>query len=390
MDFLSKAKEVEQDVIRWRRDLHQIPEIGMDLPKTTDYICSVLDELGVDYERGVGAYCAIVATIENGRSDKCLALRADTDALMVNEETGLDFASKNGKMHACGHDAHAAILLGAIKTIKSIKDKLDGKVKFIFQPGEEISAGAQPIIGAGVMEDVDFILGIHVGAVSSGESGVISTKKGPLMACLDNFTIKVKGQGAHGAYPHTGIDPIYISSSIIMNLQEIISRELNPVDPAVISIGKMVAGTVYNVIPEEVTITGTARSVNHDTRQYVAKRIEEVACGIAQSLRGSAEVTYNFEAPPLINDEEVTEKAFESAIRALGEDKVKWQDSPVMGGEDFAYYLLEKPGAYMFLNTPMEIDGVAYANHNPKFAIDESQFKKGVAFFSQAVFDYLG
>lgn len=390
MDFLKMAQEIKDDLIKWRRGLHQIPEIGLELPQTTDYICKVLDEMEVDYQRAYGTECGIVASLGKGSSGKCLALRADTDALLVKEETGLDFASTNGKMHACGHDAHAAILLAAIKVIKEIEDKLDGRVKFIFQPGEEISAGAQPMIEAGVMGDVDFILGIHVGTVSSGPSGIISTKEGPLMACLDNFELRVRGLGAHGAYPHTGVDPIYIASSIIVNLQEVISREINPLEPAVISIGMIEGGTVYNVIPEEVIIKGTARSVNHETREYVAKRIGEISKGIAQSLRGSVDYDYSFGAPPLINDSEISQRAYASAVRALGEESVQWQDNPVMGGEDFAYYLLEKPGAYMFLNTPMPIDGVVYANHNPKFAIDENQLKKGVAFFAQAVYDYLG
>lgn len=385
-------KNVVNDVIKWRRDLHQIPEVGQDLPKTSEYVCSQLDSMGIEYEKNVGLSSAIVATLEGTKSGggKNIALRADMDGLPIAEETNLPFASKNGAMHACGHDAHTAILLGTIKILNQMKDQFSGKVKFLFQPAEEISAGAQPMIEAGCLNGVDAIIGLHVGNISnSGTVGTAIFSKGSMMACLDRWTLTVNGLGAHGAYPHESHDTIVMTGHIISAIQEIISRELNPVDPGVITIGIVKGGSAYNIIPGSVYMEGTARAVKQNTREYISERLGSVAKNIANAFRGDVEYEYIFGAPPLVNDEEFTEKVMESAMKAIGEDNVVLMESPVMGGEDFAYYLEKVPGTFIFLSNPLPIDGVCYPHHNSKFAIDEQYFDRAIAIFVQSAIDFL-
>ncbi|MGD9566997.1 MAG: M20 family metallopeptidase [Sedimentibacter sp.] len=390
MEIKELINEVSDEVIKWRRDLHQIPEVGQYLPSTSKYVCEQLDKMGIEYVLGVGLESAIVATIKGKGKGKCIALRADMDGLPVKEETGLEFASQNDNMHACGHDAHTSILLGVIKVLSNLKDKFNGTVKFLFQPAEEISAGAQPMIEHGALEGVDAIIGLHVGHISDDiTSGSVMLNTSSMMACLDRFTMKVKGLGSHGAYPHSSIDPVVISAQIITALQEIISRELNPVEPGVITIGIIQGGTTYNVIPGEVYLEGTARAVNQKTREYIARRIGEIGANIAFGYRGTVDYKYFHGAPPLVNDEKFTLKVYESAKKAVGEDKVHLTNKPVMGGEDFAYYLEKVPGTFIFLANPLDVDGVMYPHHNSKFAINEEYFESGVAIFVQATLDFL-
>jgi amidohydrolase len=385
-------KNVLEEVIKWRRDLHQIPEVGQYLPQTSEYVCKQLETMGISYKKGVGIECAIVATIEGTKEGKgkTIALRADMDANPVKEETNLPFASKNGSMHSCGHDAHTAILLGVVKILNQMKEQFSGKIVFLFQPAEEISAGAKPMIDGGCLEGVESIIGMHVGNIASDTpSGTAVFSKGSMMACLDKWTMTVHGVGAHGAFPHASHDPVIMATHIIASIQEIVSRELNPVDPGVVTVGIINGGTSYNVIPGSVYLEGTARAVNQNTREFIAKRIGEIAESVAKAFRGSIEYNYIFGAPPLVNDEEFTLKVMESVKKAIGEDNVQLMDKPVMGGEDFSYYLEKVPGTFIFLSNPLEIDGVCYPHHNSKFAIDEQYFDRGITIFVQATLDLL-
>lgn len=388
--FKEQVREIEQEVIGWRRDLHQIPELGNELPQTSAYICGVLTELGIPFERGIGIEFGILGEIDSGKPGKTVALRADMDALKVIEETSLDFASTNGCMHACGHDGHSSILLGVAKILNENKDAFTGRVRLLFQPGEEIAAGAKPMVEAGVLEGVDYILGLHIGNISEElKPGMVMLSTGPMMACLDNFQMKVKGVGAHGAYPHQGIDPVVVTSHIIIGLQEIISRELNPVEPGVITIGQFTSGSAYNIIPDYAELQGTARAMTNETRQYLARRIGEVAEGIARGFRCEVEYNYNFAAPPVINDEEVAHKVVASARKIMDHEMVQYLKNPTMIGEDFSYYLERVPGAFIFLGNPLPIDGVIYPHHNSKFALDEGEFKTGIELLTQATVDLL-
>lgn len=391
MDVLQLAKEVSQEVIKWRRDLHQIPEVGLQLPQTAKYVADRLEEMGIEYRENVGGISGIVGLIRGGQEGKTIALRADMDALPVKEETGLDFASTNGNMHACGHDAHTAILLGAAKILSEHKDKLKGNVKLIFQPAEEGPGGAEPMLKDGAFETpkVDAVLGAHVGNIAPGiEKGEIYLNTGNMMACLDDFRITFKGIGSHGAYPHQGVDPVTMTSYAITSIQEILSRELEPTQPGVITVGTIHGGTAYNVIPGQVHVEGTARAVDQETREFIARRIGEIARNIANGFRGEVEYDYHFGYPPLENDKEFTEKFRASAEKVLPKEKVKMMEKPVMGGEDFAYYLGEVPGTFIFMSTPKEVDGKYYPHHNSKFDVDEDCLKTGVALFVQGAYDF--
>lgn len=392
MDVKKISQEVLDEVISWRRELHRIPEVGQFLPNTSAYVCKKLDEMEIAYRKGVGLESAIVATIEGTKkgAGKTIALRADMDALPVKEETGLPFASENENMHACGHDAHTAILLGTIKVLNSIKNEFSGKIVFLFQPAEEISAGAKPMVDAGCLDGVDAVVGIHVGNISAEAApGTALFSKGSMMACLDKWSMTVNGLGSHGAYPHNSRDPVVMAGHIIASVQEIISRELDPVDPGVITIGILKGGTGYNVIPGSVYLEGTARAVKQKTREYIAKRIGEVADSMAKAFRGSVDYDYYFGAPPVVNDEAFTLEAVESAKKAIGEENVKFIENPVMGGEDFSYYLEKVPGTFIFLSNPLEIEGTIYPHHNCRFAIDEQYFDRGIAIFVQTTLDFL-
>lgn len=391
MDILNVVKQVEEDMIKWRRDLHMIPELGLELPKTSAYVQKVLDGLGIEYKTLINGN-AIVGLIHGGQEGPVIALRADMDGLPIKEETGLEFASVNGSMHACGHDGHTAMLLGAAKVLHENKETLKGKVKLLFQPGEEYPGGALPMIEEGAMESphVDAVIGLHNGHLFPGlPKGVVGIKYGPMMASMDRILIKIKGKGAHGAYPHDSVDPISISFQLGTALQTLVSRETKPVDPVVISICRIKGGFNQNIIPDAVEMEGTVRTLNPKTRNRIAMRIEELSKGIAQSMRGDAEVTYDFKYPPLINNEEFTQFFKNSALKIVKEDKIIEIKEAVMGGEDMAYFLEKAPGTFFFLNNPKEIDGEIHSHHNSKFDIDESYFKLGAALFVQTVFDYL-
>lgn len=391
INIIEEVKKVEDDIIKWRRDLHQIPEVGLELPETVKYVKNRLDEMGIEYKEMVNG-SALVAIIKGGKEGKTIALRTDMDALPIKEETGLPFASTNGNMHACGHDAHTATLLGVAKVLNKHKDSLKGNVKLLFQPAEEGPGGAKPMIEEGALENpkVEAILGLHVGNLSEElEPGSIGYSCSNLMACLDRFKIKIIGKGAHGAYPELSVDPIVIASQVVSSIQQIVSREISPSIPTVVTIGKIHGGTAYNIIPEAVELEGTVRAIEQNVREYISKRIGEIANGVTSGLRAKCEYEYTFGYPPLVNHEEFTRKFVESAKKILNENQIIEIKKPLMGGEDMAYFLQEVPGTFFFLCNPMEIDGVMYPHHNPKFAIDESYLKTGAAILLQAALDWL-
>lgn len=391
MDVIKLAKENEDLCIEMRRELHKIPELELELPKTVKYVKSKLDEFGIEYTEMINGN-ALVANVYGDSEGKCLAIRADMDALPVTEETGLPFASTHeGCMHACGHDSHTAIALTAAKILNENKDKLKGVVKFIFQPGEEIPGGAKPMIEEGCLENpkVDHIIGMHGGWLSDIPHGKIGFKDNELMASMDRFSIKVKGRGGHGANPQKTVDPIIISAEILMGIQKIISREIAPVDSGLISVCKIDGGFTQNIIPNEVNMLGTARALDEGVRDTIEKRIEEISKGIAQTYGGSAEVLYERFYPVLKNDPEFNAYVKENT-RELFPDDIFELAKPTMGGEDMAFYLKEVPGTFMFLsNLKAASDGEKYPNHNPKFDLDESLFYKGVSVFIKTAFEFL-
>ncbi|WP_313233454.1 M20 metallopeptidase family protein [Tissierella praeacuta] len=391
MDIIKSAKRVEESIINWRRDLHQIPEIGLNLEQTSQYVIKQLEEMGIEYRKNIGV-SGIVGLIKGDKPGRTIALRADMDALPIKEETGLPFASKNGNMHACGHDAHTAILLGAAKVLNENKDKIKGNVKLIFQPAEEGPGGAKPMIEDGALKEpkVDAIMGLHVGNLTeNSKEGSIMVSYNNMMACLDRFKLKLIGKGCHGAYPETGVDPIAMAGYFISNVQSIISRELSPTDPAVVTIGKVNGGFAYNIIPDSVELEGTVRAVDQKVRENIAKRIEDFAKGISETMRGTYEYEYVFGYPPLVNDKEFTKDFIESAKKIIPEEDIVEMKKPAMGGEDMAYFLNEAPGTFFFMSTPRAVNGEYYPHHNSKFDINEEVLWKGAALLIQGVMDYL-
>ena len=386
-----ECKELNDYLVSIRRNLHQIPELSTDLPKTQAAVCAELDKLGIEYKKN-NADSGIIGIIKGGKPGKTILLRADMDALHITEQTGLPFASTNGCMHACGHDAHAAMLLGALKVINKNKDKLNGNVKFVFQTGEETCKGAKIAIKEGVLDGVDAVFGMHIGSILDPKipSGTFIVIPGCCMASYDRFILKVKGTGCHGSTPEKGVDPVTIASHIVISLQEVIAREIAAPSPAVITIGKIGGGFAYNVIPNEVEIEGTTRAFDDGVRQFMAKRIGEISSSVAATFRGSCDYEMDWGAPPVINDAEMAKLAGNAAIRVLGAENVQTsRPSPNMAGEDFAYYLAERPGAFMFLSSSDPAKHTDIPHHNPKFDVDEDVLHQGSAVFVAIVEDFL-
>ncbi len=333
----------------------------------------------------------VTADIIGKLPGKCVALRADIDALPVTEETGLPFASQNnGVMHACGHDAHMSMLLGAAKLLCEVKDLLPGKVRLIFQPSEESAAvrqGARAMVEDGrALDGVDAIFGVHIW--SPVKDGVLGYAPGPFMACADSWTVKVHGQGGHGASPHETHDPVVAAGQIIGALQTFVSRELNPLERAVVSVGIMKAGTAFNIIPSEVEITGTARSfvpqVSLDTESFI-RRVSE---NIAAAYRCTAEVEYARNLPPTVNTPEMALLGAEAAKNIFGPENVL-EVQPTMAGEDFSFFLEKVPGSYFFIGTGDAAKGTNWPHHHPRFMIDESLLHKGAAFEATCAWAFL-
>lgn len=391
LNIIDEVKKVEQEIITWRRRLHQVPEIGLNLPQTVKLITEELDKMGIEYHTLVNGN-AVVGLIKGREKGKTIALRADMDALPIKEETGLEFQSVNGCMHACGHDGHAATLLGVAKILNENRDKFKGNVKLLFQPGEEYPGGAKPMIEEGAMENpkVDAVMGLHMGNLTKDAPvGTISVCYGTMMAAVDTIYIKVKGRGAHGAYPHQSIDPIVVASEIVLALQTLVSREIMPVEPAVVSITRIDGGFNHNIIPDLVELEGTVRTLNEDTRRRIARRMEEIIKGITMAHGASYEFEYEYCYPALVNSEEFTKGFVGSAKKVVGEERILEMKVPTMGAEDMSYFLQQAPGTFFYLNNPKEIEGQAYSHHNPKFDIDERELWKGAAVMIQATIDWL-
>lgn len=389
MDIREEARNILPEVIKWRRDLHRIPETGFDLLETVSYIKSVLESLGIPFTEQQGCKCGLVGTIRGSKGGRTVAVRADMDALPMREETGLDFASINGNMHACGHDAHMAVLLGVARLLMGHRSELAGEVKLIFQPAEELGTGALKMIESGALDGVDLIVGMHVGALADDpRPGQMLFWRGRMMACMDRFRITVHGKGSHGSTPERSIDPVVVGSQIVTALQSIVSRELSPQEPCVVSVCRFQAGSAFNIIPDKAELEGTIRAFSNETREYLKKRIGELSEAVAVSMR--AEISYEFDMlpPPVVNDPEVASELYNIA-KDLYPDNVTMMKKGIMGGEDFSRYLEKVQGSFFLLQNPNNQNGELYLNHHPKFDIDESVLDRGIAVMSQYVIKQL-
>ena len=388
-----KCRNLQDELVTMRRELHQIPEVGGDLPETKAYIMAKLNEMGIPFVENA-TDSGLIATIQGGKPGKTIAVRADMDALPIKEENDVPYISKNeGCMHACGHDSHVAMLLGAAKVLSENKENIRGTVRLLFQTDEEGSRGAERLCNAGHMEGVDAVFGTHIGTIISKEipAGTVICSPGCCMASFDKFVLKVKGFGCHGSTPEKGVDPINIASHIIINLQEVIARQIAAVKPAVLTIGHIEGGFAYNVIPSEVLVEGTIRALEEDVRQELAKRIGEIAKATAETFRGEVEYEMIWGAPPVINDAAMAKLAADCAREIVGDDKViDHVDAPNMGGEDFAYYANMVPGAFMFLSSANPEKHTDVPHHNARFNVDEDVFWIGSALFVKIVEKYLG
>jgi hippurate hydrolase len=375
--FEGLQQEIEENfgerIVALRRDIHREPELGFDTEKTAGKVLAALEGLPLDIETGV-AENGIVATLEGEGDGPTVALRADMDALPILEDTGLPFASEtDGKMHACGHDGHTSMLVGAAHALSGMRDRLGGTVKFIFQPAEEGGGGGKVMVDEGVADGVSSIFALHLWP--GLPFGKMATKAGPIMAAADAFEMEVKATGGHGAMPHLGSDAIAIAAQVVTALQTIVSREVDPVEPAVLTVGEIGAGTAFNVIPDRAHLGGTVRTLNADLRQKMPRRMEELARGIAKGMQGDVALDYTFSYPVTVNDEAAATLALDIAEDFLGSESVLELPNPSMGAEDFAYYLEKVPGAFIWLGIGEDASGL----HTPTFAFDEDILLRGSA-----------
>lgn len=385
------CKALQGELVTIRRDLHKIPEIQHSLPKTKAYVLSKLEEYGISY-RCSKTDDSVIAEVVGDPKGKVIVLRADMDALPIVEDTQVDYQSTHpGCMHACGHDAHAAMLLGAAKVLKSNESQLKGTVRFLFQTAEEIAKGAEIMIADGALENASAIFGIHIGSILGKEyaTGSVVGAPGCVMASMDKFTVNVTGVGCHGSTPEKGVDPINIASHIVISLQAVIAREFSATRPVVLTIGKIAGGDAFNIIPNQVVLEGTIRAIDQKEREKLAQRIDEISAQVALTFGGTAVTEMIWGAPPVVNHANMAKLACDAAAKVLGEDMViRSIPAPNMGGEDFAYYVEKIPGAFLFLNSANVACGSDVPHHNAKFKIDEDVLWEGSAVFVASVQDF--
>lgn len=386
VDIHQLVSEHKEEVINARRDLHQIPETAYTEKKTSAYVAEYLRREGLEVQTGIATY-GVVGLLNTGRPGPTLLLRADMDALPMTEDTGLPFASTHdGVMHACGHDAHVAMVLGTASVLNQVKDEFKGTIKFLFQPAEEGPGGAQPMIDEGVMENpkVDYSIGCHVWPEIP--EGTIGVRSGPFMAAMDRFDIKIIGRGGHGAMPHLCVDALEVGTQVVSALQRISSRQMNPLEPAVVTVGMFHAGTAFNVIPGDAKLSGTTRTFNLDIWNSWAERLETVVRGVCESMGTEFELTFAKGYPPTINDDWMAEVVRRCAQKTVGEENVV-EPELTMGGEDMSFFLNRSKGCFYALGVGrQEFTPV----HNPSFDFNEDVLALGVETHCRIALDLLG
>ena len=369
---------MEEELKEIRRYFHSHPELSNQEFATADRICEYLDRWGVEYERGI-AGTGIVAMVRGKKPGKTVGIRADMDALPVEEENDVPYRSEQpGVMHACGHDAHMTVLLGAAKVFQTMRDRLSGNVKFFFQPAEETTGGALRMIQAGCLANphVDYVLGLHVSSLY--EAGSAGVRYGNMMAASDEFTIKILGASCHGAHPDQGRDAAVTAGAVLGGIQTLVSRNLSPVNPAVCTVGKIQGGTAGNIICSQVTMDGILRSLNPETRQLLRERLTDMAENTARAYGCTAQVVFRPSYPALINCDEVVDVVKETACQVLGRDHVTEEREPDLGTEDFSYFAQERPSCFWHLGCADFAGGIDADLHNCRFDIDEKCLAAGV------------
>jgi amidohydrolase len=368
------AESVRDQVLEWRRHLHRHPELSFHETETAAFVADTLASFGDGLEVERPAEHAVVGRIATGRPGPVVALRADIDALPIEEASGVEFASENpGVMHACGHDGHTAMLLGAAKLLAAERDRLPGgELRLLFQPAEELApGGARDLVAAGAMEGVDFVYGCHLWTPL--EFGKVAAMPGTFMAASDFFTLAITGRGGHGGLPHLADDTIAIAAQVVTNLQHVVARRVDPLERAVLSVGAFHAGDAPNVLPGRAELAGTVRSFHPDLRERLPVLIEDVVRGVTSAHGAEYELDYQFGYQPVVNDEAAT-----ALVREAIPAEALVDLAPIMGGDDFSAYLAEAPGCYVFIGAGDEEAGATFPHHHPRFRIDERALATGV------------
>jgi amidohydrolase len=369
-----------------RRKLHSEPELSFEEVKTTAFVCAYLDELGISYRKTEPT--GVIADIKGALPGGTVALRGDMDALSVEQlNTHVPYASKiEGKMHACGHDAHTSMLLIAAKALSDVKDELPGNVRLLFQPAEEIAQGAKAMVDQGAMDGVDNVFGIHIW--SQLPTHKVSCPPGPTFAAADIFKVHFTGKGGHGAIPQDCIDAALVASSFVMNVQTVVSRTIDPQQAAVLTVGKMEVGTRFNVIAENALIEGTVRTFNQDTRDHIEKSISQYAKSVADMYGATAVVEYIRGTQPVVNDEASANLVQQVAAEAFGPDVV-FDEKPTMGAEDFSFFLDKAPGSFALVGSGNPKKDTEWSHHHGNFDIDEDALATGAELYAQYAWAYL-
>ncbi|KXH80750.1 M20 family metallopeptidase [Sporosarcina sp. HYO08] len=385
-----KIKELmgqySDELVELRRKFHSEPELSFEEVKTTQFVCDYLDQLGIAYRKTEPT--GVIAEIKGGKPGETVALRGDMDALSVKQlNTHVPYASKiEGKMHACGHDTHTAMLMIAAKALNEVKEELAGNVRLLFQPAEEIAQGAKAMVEQGAMEGVDNVFGIHIW--SQAPTHHISCTPGPSFAAADIFKVRFKGKGGHGAIPEDCVDAVMVASSFAMNVQAVVSRTIDPQSPAVLTIGKMEVGTRFNVIAENALLEGTVRTFHQDTRDHIENSITQFAESIATMYGATAEVEYIRGTQPVINDTESAQLVQQVATEAFGAEFL-YDEKPTMGAEDFSFFLDKAPGCFALVGSGNPEKDTEWSHHHGNFDIDEDALATGAELYAQYAWAYL-
>jgi len=388
-----ECRKMNEQLVSWRRHFHRKPEIGIELPETEAALRGFLQQLGVEFQPGYQGIGVLGLIRGEGGEGPTVGIRADMDALEIKEEPGREYGSSYpGRMHACGHDAHIAMVLGAAGFLTKHKGEFSGTVKLIFQPGEERMDGAKRMLRAGVLDNpgVDMLLGLHIGGLwEELETGQIGVSSAPIMAAADSFDFIIQAPGAHGAAPHRSPDPVLTVASVITQLHTLVSREIDPMDTAVVTVGQISGGQAHNIIPTEVSAKGTVRTLSEKVRSYLEKRIGEVVAQTAESFRCTHQYAFYRGAPPVQSDPEIAGLVADCARDLLGEEMVKQILRPSMAGDDFSLFLQKVPGCYFALGASNPDKGIHSVHHSPLFDIDESVLWRGSAVFCLAALRWL-
>jgi amidohydrolase len=382
------AESVREAVIGWRRYLHQHPELSFDEHRTAQFVADTLAGFG-GLEVSRPTPTSVIARLQGSRSGPVLAIRADMDALPIHERNTHDFVSQNdGVMHACGHDGHTSMLLGAVKVLLGHRDELRGEVRFIFQHAEEMApGGAEELVRAGVLDGVDLVIGAHLWLFMP--VGRVGVRDGPLMAAPDRFLITIRGSGGHAATPHLTVDPIVVAAQAVINLQHIVSRDIDPFAPAVLTVARIQGGTTNNVIPESVELEGTVRTMDPALRATVPELMRRVLAGVTSAHGASYTLEYEEGYRPVINDAAASALLRRAVTRALGSGALV-EAQPTMGAEDFSAYQQRAPGSFFFIGARDEATGKTFPHHHERFDLDERALDHGTRIFVAAALEFLG